>query len=92
MCTTTELKNKVTELKELKVLADELSSEITALEDFIKAEMNARNTEELQVDVFKIRYKTVKGRRFDTKAFKAANGELYDRFSKEVISKRFTVQ
>lgn len=62
----------------VKVLADELSSEIMALEDFIKAEMNARNTEKLQVDV-KIRYKTVKGCRFDTKAFKAANSELYDR-------------
>ena len=92
MCTTAELKSKVTELKELKAMADELAGEIGAIEDFIKAEMNARNTEELQVDIFKIRYKTVKSRRFDSKAFKAVNGDLYDRFSKEVISKRFTIQ
>lgn len=92
MCTTAELKNKVTELKELKAMADELAGEIGAIEDFIKAEMNARNTDELQVDVFKIRYKTVKSRRFDSKAFKAANCDLYDQYSKEVVSKRFTVQ
>lgn len=92
MCTTAELKNKVTELKELKAMVDELAGKIGALEDFIKAEMTARNTEELQVDIFKIRYKTVKSRRFDSKAFKAANGDLYDQYSKEVISRRFTVQ
>lgn len=91
MYTTTELKDRVTELKELKALADELAGEITALEDDIKAEMTARQVEELQIDVFKIRYKTVKSRRFDSKTFKAANEALYNQYSKEVISRRFTV-
>ncbi|MCI9596663.1 MAG: hypothetical protein HFE75_05065 [Firmicutes bacterium] len=92
MYTTAELKDRVTELKELKALADELAGEITAIEDDIKAEMTARKVEELQVDVFKVRYKTVKSRRFDSKAFKAGNRALYDQYSKEVVSRRFTVQ
>ena len=37
MGVTTELKNKVTELKELKAMADELSGEIGALENVIEA-------------------------------------------------------
>lgn len=91
MYTTAELKNRVIELKELKAFADELAGEITAIEDDIKAEMTARKVEELQVDIFKVRYKTVKSRRFDSKTFRATNEALYDQYSKEVVSKRFTV-
>ena len=50
---TTELTSKIRELKELKQMADELAAEITAIEDIIKAEMTARNTDEMIVDVFK---------------------------------------
>lgn len=36
---TKEMENKVTELKELKAMQEELQAEITALEDVIKAEI-----------------------------------------------------
>lgn len=49
---TIELTSKVRELKELKLMAEELAAEITAIEDTIKAEMTAKETDEMTVDVF----------------------------------------
>lgn len=66
----TEMTSKVRELKELKAMADELAAEITAIEDSIKADMTAQGVEEMTVDVYKVRYKTVKSSRFDTTAYK----------------------
>ena len=60
-----ELTSKVEELKELKAMAEELSAEMATLEDAIKAEMAAREAEELQAGLFKVRYKTVESRRLD---------------------------
>ena len=88
----TEMTNKVRELKELKAMADELAAEITAIEDSIKADMTAQGVEEMTVDVYKVRYKTVKSSRFDTTAFKKAMPELAARFMRETESRRFTVE
>lgn len=87
----TEMTNKVRELKELKAMADELAAEITAIEDSIKADMTAQGVEEMTVDVYKVRYKTVKGSRFDTTAFKKAMPDLAARFMRETENRRFTV-
>ena len=86
-----EMTAKIRELKELKAMADELAAEIAAIEDEIKAEMTARNVDELAVDVYKIRWTTVSGARFDTTTFKKAMPELYQRFTKQTSSRRFTV-
>lgn len=86
-----ELTSKVRELKELKAMAEELAAEITALEDDIKAEMTARNTDEMTVDIFKIRWTKVTSSRFDTTAFKKAMPDLAKQFTKQTESRRFTV-
>lgn len=86
-----ELTKKVRELKELKVMAEELAAEITAIEDEIKTVMTAQGTDEITVDVFKIRWKTVETTRFDSTAFKNAYAELYGRFTKRTSCKRFTI-
>ena len=86
-----ELTSKVEELKELKVMAEELSAEMATLEDAIKAEMAAREAEELQAGLFKVRYKTVESRRLDGKSLKAEMPELYERFSKAVVTRRFVI-
>ena len=89
--TNQEMLKKVRELKELKAMADELSAEITAIEDTIKAEMNAQGVDEMTVDVFKVRYKTVISSRFDSKSFKVTHSELYDQYTKQTESKRFSI-
>lgn len=88
---TQELTAKVRELKELKAMAEELAAEITAIEDDIKAVMTERGTDEMIVDVYKIRWKSVTGSRFDTAAFKKAMPELAQQFTKITTSRRFTV-
>lgn len=88
---THETTKKVRELKELKAMAEELQAEITAIEDTLKAEMQARQVDEMLVDVFKIRYKTVKSNRFDSKAFKLTHEELYNQYTRPTEYRRFTV-
>ena len=87
----TETISKVRELKELKAMADELAAEITAIEDTIKADMTAQGIEEMTVDIYRVRYKTVKSSRFDTTAFKKAMPDLAAQFMRETESRRFTV-
>lgn len=82
-----ELASKVRELKELKTFAEQ----IAAIEDAIKAEMTAQNTEEMTVDVFKIRWTTVKNNRFDTTAFKKTHAALYEQYTKITETRRFSI-
>ena len=86
-----ELTSKVRDLKELKALADQIADEIAAIEDLIKAEMTERNTEEMTVDVFKIRWTRMASSRFDTTAFKKTHADLYDQYTKQTESRRFSI-
>ena len=86
-----EMTAKVRELKELKAMADELAAEITAIEDTIKAAMTEQGVEEMTVDFYKVRYKTVKSNRFDTTAFKKAMPDLAAQFTKQTETRRFSV-
>lgn len=86
-----EMTAKVRELKELKAMAEELAQEITAIEDAIKAELTARNAEEMTVDVYKIRWTKVTSSRFDTTSFKNAMPDLYSQFTKQTTTRRFSV-
>ncbi len=86
-----ELIIKVREVKELKLMKDELEDEIKSIEDEIKAEMVLKGTQEMVVDIFEIRYTPVVSNRFDTKAFKEKYQDLYNQFTKVSESKRFSI-
>ena len=86
-----ELTATVRELRELKAMAAEIADEIETLEDTIKAEMTERNTEELIVDVFRVRWSAVVSSRFDAIAFRNTHADLYKQYSKLVETKRFTI-
>ena len=87
----TELEAKIVELKDLKVMAEELQAEITAIEDTIKAEMTEQQVNEMQVGIFKVRWTPVKSNRFDSKSFQAKYEDLYKQFLKVVETKRFSI-
>ena len=89
--TTKEITAKVHELKELKLMAEELEAQITTIEDEIKAEMTAQNINEIVLGIFKVRWTKVVSSRFDSKAFKETHASLYDQYCKPVESKRFSV-
>lgn len=88
---TNELTSKVRELKELKAMAEEIAAEITTIEDAIKAEMTARETEEMMIDVYKIRWTRVKSNRFDSTAFRKAMPELAEKFTRTTETRRFSI-
>lgn len=88
---TNELASRVRELKELKLMQEELVIEITAIEDAIKAEMTARKTEEMAVDIFKIRWTAYISSRIDTTALKNELPEVAARYTKTTESRRFSV-
>jgi predicted phage-related endonuclease len=90
--TTGELTGKVRELKELKALSDELQAEIAAIEDAIKADMDRQGVDELDAGTFKVTWKVITSRRFDTTAFKATHSELYSQYTKESAYRRFVVR
>lgn len=88
---THEMDNRIKELRELRRMADEIAAEIETLQDAIKSEMTARNTDTLTGTDWKVTWKAVTSKRFDSAAFKKTHSELYDQYTKETTSKRFLI-
>ena len=88
---TIDITTKIEELKALEELIAEAKAEAEALTDTIKAEMLARDTEELQAGQYIIRWTSVLSQRFDTTAFKKVMPDLYKEYTKQVSSRRFTI-
>jgi predicted phage-related endonuclease len=86
-----ELEAKVKTLKEYKLLAEDLEAQIRSIEDEIKAEMTAREVDELAAGPFKIKWTKFISTRFDTTAFKKVHKDIYDLFAKSVEARRFSV-
>ena len=87
-----ELLKKVEMLAEYEAMIEEMRAEADELKNSIKAEMEARETEELQIGQYIVRFTNVLSSRIDTKRFKEKFGEdVYKAFTKEVKSRRFTI-
>ena len=84
-----EMEYKARELKELKLMQEELAYEITALEDALKAAMG--DQEQITAGAYKITWKLVTASRIDTTAFKAALPDIAARFLKTRTTRRFCV-
>ena len=88
---TIEMEKYVEQMQEWETVAEEARAEADALRDKIKAEMLARDVEEMEAGRFIVRWSSVLTNRFDTTAFKKAHGDLYKNFVKQVSSRRFSV-
>ena len=86
-----ELEAKVNDLRELRRMAEELATEITAAEDDLKAYMTASGANELNGPNFRITWKEVTSSRLDGKALKEAAPELWKRFAKQTTTRRFVL-
>lgn len=86
-----EMVSKVRTLKELEAFIAEAQAEAETIKDELKAQMNKQHTEELIVDVYKIRYTTVSSDRIDTTAFKKALPDLAKQFTKTSTTRRFII-
>ena len=86
-----ELISKIKELKEWEELADEAKAKAEALKDEIKQLMLERNTEEMTVGRYIVRWTSVLSNRFDSTEFKKVMPDLYKEYTKQVSSRKFTV-
>ena len=86
-----EFTAKIRQIKELKQQKKQTEETISALEDEIKAFMDKNKTSELAVDIFTVHYTKTETERFDSKAFRNADEELYNQFVKTVTTKRFSI-
>ena len=85
----TEMRTKIRELKELKLMQEELAAEITAIEDAIKAAMG--DEEQIIAGEYKVTWKPVTSSRVDTTALKKALPDVAEQFMKSSTSRRFLV-
>lgn len=88
---THEMESKIAKLQEWETLAEEARAETEALRDEIKAEMLARDTEELEAGRFICRWTSVLSNRFDTTSFKKEHADMYKQYTKQTASRRFSI-
>ena len=86
-----ELNKQVSELRELRRMAEELTGEIEAIQDRIKLFMENGEKEELHGIDWRITYKAVTSNRFDSTGFKKAQPELYQQYTKPSTTRRFVL-
>ena len=86
-----ELLAKIELLNKYEAMMEELKSEADKVRDSIKAEMDARNVEELIAGQYIIRWTSVLSNRFDSTAFKKVMPDVYKAYTKQVASRRFSI-
>ena len=83
----TELETRIVKMQEWEQLAQDAAAEA----DTIKAEMLARDTEELTAGRFIVRWRSVLTSRFNSSEFKKAMPDVYAAFTRQSQRRRFSV-
>ena len=86
-----ELLANIELLNKYEAMMEEIKGEADKVRNSIKAEMEAREVEELEAGQYIIRYTSVLSNRFDSTAFKKVMPELYKAYTKQTASRRFTI-
>lgn len=81
----------VTQYKEAAQLIETAQAEQETIKAQIKAELTARNTNDLQVGCHKIKLSDFASTRLDSKAIKAVAPALFTQYSKVVTGQRLTI-
>ena len=86
-----ELLAKIELLNKYEAMVEEMKAQSDTIRNEIKAEMDARELEEMIAGQYIVRYTAVLSNRFDTTAFKKVMPEIYQAYTKQVSSRRFTI-
>ena len=86
-----ELLTKIELLNKYEAMMEELKNEADTIRNSIKAEMEARDVEELIAGQYIIRWTSVLSNRFDSTAFKKVMPEIYKAYTKQISSRRFSI-
>lgn len=82
---------KVKELRELRRMQEELAAEIEAIQDELKAHMDARGMDTLLGFDWKVTWKSVTSNRLDSTALKKELPDIAARFMKQSTVRRFVL-
>lgn len=85
------LQNRIMKLRELEAQQKALEEQAEKIRQEIKADMEAKQVEEMKAGSFVIRWKTILSSRLDGKALRAALPEIYNQYCKASESRRFTI-
>jgi len=86
-----EMESRVRELQELKRMKEELDAEITTIEDSIKEEMTARDTQDMTAGEYRIRWTSYNTSRIDTTTLKRDLPDIAAQYTKTTSARRFTI-
>ena len=86
-----ELLAKIELLNKYEAMMEEMKTQADAIRNEIKAEMDARDLEEMIAGQYIVRYTSVLSNRFDSTAFKRVMPEIYKAYTKQVSSRRFSI-
>lgn len=86
-----EMETKIAEMQELDKLAQEAKEAADTIRDEIKAVMLEKDTSEISVGRFIVRWTEILSNRFDSTAFKKVMPDVYKAYTKQTTSRRFTV-
>ena len=86
-----EFAAKIRQIKELEQQKKQTEETISDLKDEIKDFIAKDKTTELAVDVFTVHWSETTSERFDSKAFRKDNEELYAEYLRETTTKRFSI-
>lgn len=86
-----EMEKKIVALKEWEELLEEAKAQVESLKNEIKAEMLARNTEEMTAGRYICHWTSVLSNRFATTTFKKEHAEMYKQYIKQTSSRRFSI-
>ena len=86
-----QIENRAKKLKAIEAKQRELDAQADAIKKEIQDELEARKTDEAQAGDYTIRWKYVSGNRFDSKALKEEQPDVYSMFTRSTVSRRFTV-
>ena len=88
---TNEIIRKLTELAELRKMADELNAEIEAIQDELKAHMTENDTDTITAGPYKVSWKAITSTRIDTTALRKDLPEIWQEYGKTTSTRRFNI-
>ena len=82
-----QIDNRIQKLIDLETKRAEIDAQIKAIEADLQTDMGDR--EEVVTPTYRVTWKTIFTKRFDSAAFKAVHEKLYNQYMKESTYKRF---
>ena len=85
------IESRVKKLKAIELKQQELTKQAEAIRAELQQDMEAKGADELHTKNFIVRWKKIIGQRLDTKALKEALPDIYNLYTKQTATRRFTI-